>query len=308
MRVQLRLYVRAAAERGHRQVKERGQRAQNRLQRDKFTKRHQVVLVVPVSGVVAVLAIFPERNDAVVGVVAVLLIQTRIDNPGDQRAAARQQQVVHHVEERLLVNFQIGDRRFRPDNQLGFTHHLFGGVGVDLQRIQQLFLIPFHRLRNIPLHHGNLHGALWLGREPLDIAQREGQGKQHQRHSQRLPAALDQRQDQQAADHHQQEVDGLNAHYRRQTLQGAVNLAVAELQPREARQHPAAQELGYLPDHRRGNGDAQPGGFWPQARKDAGEQTGIEREIRGEQYHQEDVNRAWHTAKLGDADINPVDA
>src|SRR5690606_23103999 len=122
-------YVRAAAERGHRQVKKRGQRAQNRLQRDKFTKRHQVVLVVPVSGVVAVLAIFPERNDAVVGVVAVLLIQTRIDNPGDQRAAARQQQVVHHVEERLLVNFQIGDRRFRPDNQLGFTHHLFGGVG-----------------------------------------------------------------------------------------------------------------------------------------------------------------------------------
>ncbi|CZU54965.1 Uncharacterised protein [Enterobacter cloacae] len=275
MRVQLRLNVRAAAERGHRQVKERGQRAQNRLQRDKFTKRHQMVLVIPVSGVVAVLAVFPERNDAVVGVVAVLLIQTRIDNPGDQRAAARQQQVVHHVEERLLVNFQIGDCRLRPDNQLRFTHHLFGGVGVDLQRIQQLFLIPLHGLRDIPLHHGNLHGAIGLRREPLDIAQREGQGEQHQRHGQRFPAALDQRQDQQSAHYHQQEVDGFNTHYRRQAFQRAVNLAVAELQPREARQHPAAQELGELPDHRRGNGDAQPGGFWPQARKDAGEQTGI---------------------------------
>ena len=118
MRVQLRLYVRAAAERGHRQVKERGQRAQNRLQRDKFTKWHQVIFVVPVCGVVAVLATFPERNDAVVGVVAVLLIQTRIDNPGDQGAAARQQQVVHHVEERLLVELQIGNGRLRPDNQL----------------------------------------------------------------------------------------------------------------------------------------------------------------------------------------------
>jgi hypothetical protein len=37
-------------------------------------------------------------------------------------------------------------------------------------------------------------------------------------------------------------------------------------------------------------------------------QTGIEREIGGQQNHEEDVNRAGHTAKLGDADIDPVDA
>ena len=63
-------------------------------------------------------------------------------------------------------------------------------IKSEFQRIQQFFLVPLHGLRDVPLHHGNLHGALWLGREPLDIAQREGQGKQHQRHSQRLPAAL----------------------------------------------------------------------------------------------------------------------
>jgi hypothetical protein len=48
-----------------------------------------MVLVVAVGRVVAVRVIFAERNDGVVGVVAVLLIQTRIDNAGDQRAVLR---------------------------------------------------------------------------------------------------------------------------------------------------------------------------------------------------------------------------
>ncbi len=118
VRVQLGLNVWPAAERGHRQVKEGCQRTQNRLQRNKLTKRYQVILVIPVSRVVTVFAVFTERNDGVVGVVAVLLVQTRIHNAGNQRTAAREQQIVHHVQKRLLVEFQIGDRRLRPDNQL----------------------------------------------------------------------------------------------------------------------------------------------------------------------------------------------
>jgi 2-polyprenyl-6-methoxyphenol hydroxylase and related FAD-dependent oxidoreductases len=98
--MQLWLNVRAPAEGGHRQVKEWSQRAQNRLQRYKLTKRHQVVLIITVGGVVAVFAVFAERNDGVVGVITVLLIQSCINNPGNQRTAACAQQIVHHVSKR----------------------------------------------------------------------------------------------------------------------------------------------------------------------------------------------------------------
>ncbi len=151
--MQLRLHIRPPTEGGHWQVKERCQRTQNRLQRNKLAERNKMILVIPVSRGVAVVAVFAERNDGVVGIVAVLLIQTRIHNPGDQRTAARAQQIVHHIQKRLLVNFQIRNGGFRPDDQLRFTHHLFSGVGVDFQRVQQLFLIPLHRLRNIALYH-----------------------------------------------------------------------------------------------------------------------------------------------------------
>ncbi len=116
------------------------------------------------------------------------------------------------------------------------------------------------------------------------------------------------RQHQQAADHHQQEIDCLDAHHRRKALQRAVNLAVAKLQPREAGQHPAAQELGDLPHYRRGDGHADGAGTRPEAGEDASEQTGIERQVGRQQHHEEDVDRPRHTAKLGDADVDPVNA
>ncbi|CDK75354.1 hypothetical protein [Klebsiella pneumoniae IS22] len=56
--------------------------------------------------------------------------------------------------------------------------------------------------------------------KPLDVTQREGKGKQHDGHHQRTPVAFDQRQCQQAANHHQQEVNGFHAHYRCQPFNG----------------------------------------------------------------------------------------
>ena len=41
----------------------------------------------------------------------------RVDNPGVQRATFITQLTVQCFEERLLINFQIGYRRLRPDNQ-----------------------------------------------------------------------------------------------------------------------------------------------------------------------------------------------
>lgn len=48
--------------------------------------------------------------------------------------------------------------------------------------------------------------------------------------------------------------------------------------------------------------------FRPQARQHAGKQTGVEGKVCGKQNHEENVNRAGHTAKLRDTDVNPVDA
>ena len=42
---------------GHRQVKERCQWAQNRLQRNKFAKRYKVIFVVTIGGGIAVFAV-----------------------------------------------------------------------------------------------------------------------------------------------------------------------------------------------------------------------------------------------------------
>ena len=229
MRHQLRLHVGAAAEGGHRQVKERRQRTQNRLQRYKLAERHQMVLVVAVGRVVAVRVIFAESNDGVVGIVTVLLVETRIDNAGDQRAVFCAQQIVHHAEELLLVDLQIRDRRFRPDNQLRVADMRLGQRQVGFQGIDQLLFVPFHGLWDIALHQRDLGRARRQQLIPLDIAQRERQGEQQRGNRQRLPVALDEGQGQQAADYHQQEVNRLDAHHRREAFQRAVNLAVAEL-------------------------------------------------------------------------------
>ena len=111
-----------------------------------------MVFVVAIGGGIAVFAVLTERNDRVVRVIAVLLIETRIHNSGDQRTAARAQQIVHHLQEGLLIDLQVRDRRLRPDDELRFAHHLFSGVGVDFQRVQQLILIPFQGLRDIALY------------------------------------------------------------------------------------------------------------------------------------------------------------
>ena len=137
-----------------------------------------MVFVVTIGGGIAVFAVLTERNDRVVRVIAVLLIETRIHNSGNQRTAACAQQIVHHLQEGLLIDLQVRDRRLRPDDELRFAHHLFSGVGVDFQRVQQLILIPFQGLRDIALDQRNLRGARGLQRKPLDITQREGQSKQ----------------------------------------------------------------------------------------------------------------------------------
>ena len=229
MRHQLRLHVGTAAEGGHRQVEEWRQRTQNRLQRYKLAERHQMVLVVAVGRVVAVRVIFAEGNDGVVGVVAILLIKTRVDDAGDQRAVFCAQQIVHHAEELLLVDLQIRDRRFRPDNQLRVADMRLGQRQVGFQGIDQLLFVPFHGLWDIALHQRDLGRARRQQLIPLDIAQRERQGEQQRGNRQRLPVALDEGQGQQAADYHQQEVNRLDAHHRREAFQRAVNLAVAEL-------------------------------------------------------------------------------
>jgi hypothetical protein len=48
--------------------------------------------------------------------------------------------------------------------------------------------------------------------------------------------------------------------------------------------------------------------FWATGATAAGEQSGIQRHICRQQYHEEYVDRAGHAAELGDADIDPVDA
>ncbi len=63
-----------------------------------------------------------------------------------------------------------------------------------------------------------LDGFLRVWCKPLDVTQREGEDKQDNGGDQRTPVAFyqRQRQRQQAADHHQQEVNGFHAHYWRQ--------------------------------------------------------------------------------------------
>ena len=162
-----------------------------------------MILVVAIFGIVAVGIIFAQRNDGVVGIVTVLLVKPGVDNTGNQRAVFRAQQVVHHTQEILLVDFQIRDRRFWPDDQLGGTHMRLRQIQIGFQRIHQLVFIPFQRLGNIALHQRYLGCPLRQQLIPLDVAQREGQRKQHDGGNQRFPAALNERKNQQAANHHQ---------------------------------------------------------------------------------------------------------
>ncbi len=53
---------------------------------------------------------------------------------------------------------------------------------------------------------------------------------------------------------------------------------------------------------------AIPAGGWPKACQQAGEQPGIQRQIGGEQCHQEDIDGERHATEVGDTDVNPVDA
>ena len=75
-----------------------------------------MVFVVAVAGVVAVWTVFTQCDDGVVGVVAILLVQTRVHDTGNQCAVFRFQQVIHHAQKTLLVNFQIRNSRFWPDD------------------------------------------------------------------------------------------------------------------------------------------------------------------------------------------------
>ncbi len=77
-----------------------------------------MVFVVAVAGVVAVWAVFTQCDDGVVSVVTILLVQTRVYNTGNQRAVFRFQQVIHHTQKTLLVNFQVRNSGFWPDDEL----------------------------------------------------------------------------------------------------------------------------------------------------------------------------------------------
>ncbi len=77
-----------------------------------------MVFVVAVAGVVAVRTVFTQRDNGVVGVVTILLVQTRVYNTGNQRAVFRFQQVVHHAQKTLLVNFQVRNSGLWPDDEL----------------------------------------------------------------------------------------------------------------------------------------------------------------------------------------------
>ncbi len=62
-----------------------------------------------------------------------------------------------------------------------------------------------------------------------------------------------------------------------------------------------------MPDDRGSDSHPYPVSFRPQTGEQAGKQAGVEREIGRQQNDEEDVNRAGHSAKLRDADIDPVD-
>ena len=104
-----------------------------------------------------------------------------------------------------------------------------GEIQIGFQGVEQLILVPFHRLGDIALYQRNRGCAFRQRLIPLNIAKREGQGEQHDGGDQRLPATLRDSEYQQAADEHQQEVNRLNAHHGRQAFKRAVDLTVAEL-------------------------------------------------------------------------------
>ncbi|MNG85924.1 hypothetical protein D3C79_446930 [compost metagenome] len=161
---------------------------------------------------------------------------------------------------------------------------------------------------DVALHHGDIHRFLRLRGEPLQLTQRPGQQQQRDGDGRCGNAALIDGIHQQSGDRHQDEGDGINPQQRCDAFQRAVELTVAELQPGETGQHPAAQKLSHLPQHRRGNRQAVPTGGWPQARQQAGEQPGIQRQVGGQQGDQENIDGKRHAAEVGNADVNPVDA
>ncbi len=111
---------------------------------------------------------------------------------------------------------------------------------------------------------------------------------------------------QQACGHHQHKGEGFHTRQRGQAFQRAVDLAIAELQPGKAGQHPAAQKLAKLPQRRRRQRQAPERRARPDAVKHAGKQRRVERQPGGQQNHQEDVDRPGHAAKGGDTDVDPV--
>ena len=83
------------------------------------------------------------------------------------------------------------------------------------------------------MHHGDVHRFLRLRSKPLQLAQRPRQQQQRGGDDRSRQAALIDGVHQQAGDGHQHKGDGVDAQQRRDALQRAVDLAVAELQPRK---------------------------------------------------------------------------
>ena len=303
--LQQRLLGRAAGEIGHRQVEEGDQAAQQVLQRDIFTKGHQLLLEV---GALAL----ADGGDGVVVAFFAALVQLAHRHAGYQRAVAAAGEGAHGGQVVVGVFLEYRHGGFRPDQQIRRLGAV-AEVAVQIQLGAQLGRVPLQVLGDIALHQGHaqwLAGSLGPGVAVQGQAGQPGADQQDQGRRQKDRTRAQTRQvDQQGGAQGQDEGDQPHAAHRRQAAEGAVELAVAGVQPGETGEEPTAEGLQHQPQGGEGQGVGQ-GRF--AAAQPARPQPGREAEEEGdggaESQGQAGGQRSRGAAMVVDADVDPAGA
>ncbi len=171
-------------------------------------------------------------------------------------------------------------------------------------------LEPLLVLRDRPLHHGHRHR--WPGgpgpRVPVQrSAKSPRNSEQDARQDPGEPPAAGER-DERAGAHQQQRTDAVDAHHGGETGEPGVGLGVAERQPGESRQEPAAPPLDQQPRRRQRREPAHR----TSARQPARHRVAERRVIQTHDGHQPQHEHAGEphgcAAEDVDADVQPVGA
>ena len=299
-----RLHGRSGREVRIRQAHQAQPRAHHARHRKELGERHEVMFVVP-----AHLLIEGEHRVEVARRGVVGRVALRAQHAQHQRRAMSVRLAVQVTDVGDEVVGDGGGRGLRPHDELR-AERLLGERLIDAERRLAVTLEPLLVLRDRPLYHGHRHRCT-AGLGPGVPMQRRPESprndEQQACQDPLAPPATGERHQRTRA-HQQQGTDAVNAHHGGETGEPGVGLGVAERQPGEPRQEPAAPPLDEQPARGERHQPAQRTAARQPARHRVAERRVIQAHDEHQPQQQEQGEPRRCRAVDVDADVQPVGA